>query len=766
MRVRIGVCLLALLTLAGCNSETRKRRFLETGNKYFKNGRYDKASLVYRRAIQLDARYGEAHYRLGLTELKLGQAAAAIRSLRRACELNPGNEEAHVTLGEVHLAFFLANPQTNKQGIVEFGEVADTLLKRNANSYEGLRLKGYHWMSQGKIKEAIESFTAANGVKPDQAGLILMLAQTLTADNRFEEGEKLVLAFQQKDKQFGAAYDFLYRQYLGRNRGAEAEAVLKKKVEANPKTPDYWVQLADHYMRAKQPDQMDSTLARLTGNLKDFPNAHMTVGDYYVRIRDLEKAHLEYARGSEAQPKNKLSFQKKMVEIRFSQGRRDEAIKLAQTLVETHKNDPEVKALRAALRVQSGDRKEIQAAVSELREVVTRIPNNPVIRFRLGEALMSNGDQDQARLQFEESVKLHNAYTPAKLALTHIFTAKGEHAKALQMAGEILAMEPANPAARLLRAGARINLSDRGQGRAELELLLKDNPNLMPAVHMLAMLDLEEKKLAQAESGFRRVLAASPTDQRALQGLVEAQFSQGREREGQQVIEDEIRKAPESLPLRMMLADVARNTKQHDKAIQEYRFVLDKAPNSPQVHSLLGDTYKAVGKLPEALASFQKAIELAPQDAGAHVKLALTFEEMGDPRKARPLYEKVIKLIPDHQIALNNLAYQMAESGENLDLALTYAQRARQKFPQSLDIADTLGWVYIRKNLSDNAITIYRDLVSKNPRHVTWRYHLALALFQKGDKPKARQELETALRNKPTKEEEGKIRDLLLKTGA
>ena len=59
-------------------------------------------------------------------------------------------------------------------------------------------------------------------------------------------------------------------------------------------------------------------------------------------------------------------------------------------------------------------------------------------------------------------------------------------------------------------------------------------------------------------------------------------------------------------------------------------------------------------------------------------------------------------------------------------------------------MADTLGWIYLKKNLSDNAIEIFQDLVAKAPNQSTFHYHLGMALYQKGDKPKAIKEL-----NKP-----------------
>jgi Tfp pilus assembly protein PilF len=63
--------------------------------------------------------------------------------------------------------------------------------------------------------------------------------------------------------------------------------------------------------------------------------------------------------------------------------------------------------------------------------------------------------------------------------------------------------------------------------------------------------------------------------------------------------------------------------------------------------------------------------------------------------------------------------------------------------------------------LPDNALEIFRNNVSKAPKNSTYRYHLGLALFQKGDKVRAKQELQAALTNNPSKEEAANIKELI-----
>jgi predicted Zn-dependent protease len=76
-----------------------------------------------------------------------------------------------------------------------------------------------------------------------------------------------------------------------------------------------------------------------------------------------------------------------------------------------------------------------------------------------------------------------------------------------------------------------------------------------------------------------------------------------------------------------------------------------------------------------------------------------------------------------------------------------------------------MGWIYIKKNLSDNAISILRELTTKYPDRAVYQYHLGMAYFQKGDKPQAKKILQGALTKKPDKSEEAKIKELIAKCG-
>ena len=63
----------ACLLMVACSRDpgAMRDRCVASGNKYFQNGKYKEASILYRRALQFDPRSGEAYYRLGLVDLAL-----------------------------------------------------------------------------------------------------------------------------------------------------------------------------------------------------------------------------------------------------------------------------------------------------------------------------------------------------------------------------------------------------------------------------------------------------------------------------------------------------------------------------------------------------------------------------------------------------------------------------------------------------------------------------------------------------------------------
>jgi tetratricopeptide (TPR) repeat protein len=303
------------------------------------------------------------------------------------------------------------------------------------------------------------------------------------------------------------------------------------------------------------------------------------------------------------------------------------------------------------------------------------------------------------------------------------------------------------------------------EARGRLQTVLKMSPDSSEATFRLGMLELAAKNYPTAEQIFRKCLEGPRQGVFCELGLAEVYVAQQQFDKSIQLLTAELQKSPDRRELRLALANTCVLAQKYDLAADTYTKMLAKDPESADLQLRLAETYRRMGNIPAAIEGFRRVKQLQPNSADAAVWLALLLHQTGREADAKVEYEQILRLQPDNAVALNNLAYVIAEQGGDLDVALTYAQRAKQRLPQSLEISDTLGWIYLKKQLTPNALEIYDALVAKEPSRSTFRYHRGMALVQKGDKIQAKKELETALRSNPPKDEEGKIRELLQRIG-
>ena len=315
--LRLFLTLALLFAFVSCSSDpdARKKKHLTNGNKYYDNGKFKEASIMYRRALKEDMRYGEGWYKLGLTELKMGRPGEAAQALRRAVELMPENNDAHSKLADLYLTAYLADTKRFKNLLPELKDIANRLSKRNPKSFDALRLNGYLALSEKDIDGAYAAFKAANEAKPDQPGLVLILAQTLYATGKAQEGENLLTDLLKKNKGYYPAYDYLYATYARAGKIDLAEKILTDKVANNPTDGSLYINLATHYFLSKKEGEMKATLNKVLADPKTFYNNYQLVGDFYYRTRDFDNANKVYEQGAQNDKVNRRSFLKRMVAV-------------------------------------------------------------------------------------------------------------------------------------------------------------------------------------------------------------------------------------------------------------------------------------------------------------------------------------------------------------------------------------------------------------------------------------------------------------------
>ncbi len=756
-----------MILLAGCNTDPKaaSRRYVANGNKYFSRGQFKEASILYRRALAKDLRSPDAWYRLGLVNARLGQLPEARKDFSRAMEIDPANQDAVVQLGNLDLAFYLLDPPGGRVFLADLKEITDRILKRNARSFDGLRFAGNIALALNDTAGAILKFQQANLVRPDQPDLTLTLVQTLFAARRDEEAESLASAQIDRQKTFAPLYAALYAHYMRRGRPELAEQILKRNIANNPRRAAGLIQLAFHYFLLHREADMRAAMKRLTADPKVFPEGRLEAGDFYVRVRDYPAALAQYEEGERRSKKARV-YRKKMAEVLATEGSHDQAEKIVAGLLKDDSKDPEALALHATLLLASGDPRQAKAAVAELQPLIAKMPRNATLHFNLGRAYMGLKSPDKAREQLEAALRLDPHHAPAKLAWAELALERGEPGQAVQATSEVLSEDSTNLAARLIRARAFVDMAEPAKAREELATALQMDPASKDGREQLAELDFRQHRYKEAEEGFRALLQAN--DSRAIEGFLKTEIAQGQFERAIQFASDQVKRSPDSRRARLALAETLFAAGSYNAAAAQLQILIDKdgsGAKSTTLYLQMGEAKLNGGDVSGASAAFQTARQQAPSDARAVLDLALLYDRTGRSEQARKEYEIVIQLQPENATALNNLAYLEAEAGMDLNQALAHAQRAQQQLPGDLDVQDTLALVYVRKNLTNEGIRMLRDLVSRKPDSAPFHLHLALALYQKGDRPWAKRELQTALRHQPSAKEQNQIRELLAKVG-
>jgi tetratricopeptide (TPR) repeat protein len=753
-----------MASLFTSNCSRNSQTYLEDGNRFFDQGKYDAAEIQYRNALQKSPDLGEAHYRLGLTQIKKNRIPEAYQQLRQASQLLPDDGRVLAKLGELAIALYDANPRHPRQLYDQAVEATSKLTEKDPDGFDTTRLRGALALIDKKPRDAVRYLRKAVAAKPDDQRTTLDLARGLVQESQVQAGIDLMRGLIQKDKTFGPAYDSLFEQYHAAHKEQDAEDILKLKVANNPKQGDFLLELARYYAATSKAAEMNATLQRMLDHSPDFPNSRMRVGDFYSSLGRLDEAARLYQEGLAAKPKDPSSYRKRLVRLLAAQRKFPEALQQVDAILKAVPGDQESKLAQAGIWIEEGKPENLDPAIVELGRQLRDKPEDPFAHFELGLGLARKGDQDGARREWLKAASQNPNYPQPRLALLEMDLQQGKLEEALKMSEEILAAAPNNLQARLVHANCLARVGRYGEARTELDHLVSQNPQSIPARFQLGVLAISERRYEDAEGIFRQLANTETGDPRGVVGLAETYQAENQSQLAVKLLQDELKRSPGSTPVRGLLAQVAMATGNRDLAIEQYKQMVAAAPKSMDIQIALAEAYSAKGDFSAAVDVLQKASQAAPKSATVTLLLAQALSHAGQISDAKASYRHVLEMQPDNLPALNNLAFLMAETGENLDEALSLAQRGlgsaiEPKIKTSLQ--DTVGWLYLKKNMYDSALQSFQGLVKRNPDNPTYHYHLGATLFAKGEQRKARAELEAALAAKPMPADEPKIRALL-----
>jgi Tfp pilus assembly protein PilF len=279
---------------------------------------------------------------------------------------------------------------------------------------------------------------------------------------------------------------------------------------------------------------------------------------------------------------------------------------------------------------------------------------------------------------------------------------------------------------------------DRGlsQERSE-ELLIQDG-----------LWKLRSGQAASARVSLEGALELNPADVRGLSALRQSYIVQKDTSTALQKVKEYAARQPKSAPVQDFLGTLL--LVQGDRTGARKAFEAAKAadPRSLEPNLALVQVDVVEGKLDEGRKRLYTLVASGNKSPNVLLWLGNLELAKGNHPGAIELFRKVIEAEPDNAQALNNLAYLLAEHGEQREQALKYAQRAVELAPSHLEYTDTLGWILYHKGLYSAAIP-YLERAGAAKGSVVWKYHLAMAYAKAGKPIQGRAALEEALRIDP-----------------
>lgn len=725
------VLCVALAGAACTNPETAKLEYLESGNRFVADGRFDEAIVQYRNALRHDERFGEARWRLAQAFEHTGNAPAALREYVRAADLLPDDVEVQIKAATFLLRF---------QQFEDAQSRADQALGHDPGNVEALIVRANAMAGQRDVGGAIHEIEEALAAQPPDSRMYTTLGTLRSVGGEVAGAEEAFLKAVETDPSSVEARLALANFYWLGGRSDDVEKVLDDARALDPSHEIVNRMLAAFYLVTDRAPEAEAPLKVVVARV-DSVETKLLLADYYLQTRRYSEATaiLEpLAQGSNPSGAAML----RLAGIEYNAGRRDAALRMVDELIA---REPQNAAALTTLSAWQLEARNVADAVQAARAATEADPSSAAAQLALGRALAANREPEAAITALNEVLRLNPRVTDAQVLLSRLQLASGNPDAAVQYATDASRTVPDDPAVRMALARSLIAQGNLPRAEPEVRALLTEYPQAAATHAVSGALLAARGDAAGARAAFGRALDRDPNSLEALQGLLRLDFAAGRMPAAIARIEERVAKHPDSAALVFLAARTYGAAGQEDKVEKFLRAGLELDPDNLQAYALLGRIYTSQGRLSEALGEFEVAAARQSNAVGAATMAATLLGMLGREDEARKRYEAIVEANPRAAVAANNLAWMYAESGGNLDVALQLAQSAKSQMPDSPEVNDTLGWIYYKQNLPRMAIPPLEQSVAADPTNGGYQFRLGLACAKADQPEKAVAALERAL---------------------
>lgn len=378
---------------------------------------------------------------------------------------------------------------------------------------------------------------------------------------------------------------------------------------------------------------------------------------------------------------------------------------------------------------------------------------------------------DALRQQFPGNVS-------AQLAYANLAFRKNKNTEALGAIKQVEALDRGNREARLLKNQIRLASGEADEAIADMRELVSSAGNDDKLQRIYARMLVQAKQYDQALEAYGQVMKNNPDDADVIftTALLEMELKRKAEAEThlKQLLKVQTHADDASYYLGRLNADNPEEALRWFKQVKRGQYFVDAQISVAEMLAEQGDTdgarkhlemlrkqqahagmkirlYLAEGQLLRNQQKYLKAIKLydeALEENAGNIDLlyarGMSAEQAGNLDIFERDMQEIIRKEPDNAMALNAFGYTLAEQTDRLDEAQDLIEKALALEPDDPAIIDSMGWVLYRKGDLEGALVYLKKAWSilNDPEVAS---HLAIVLWELGKQNQARETVEKAL---------------------
>jgi tetratricopeptide (TPR) repeat protein len=734
LKRRTLVAAVALLVLSGCSPQAREARYLEKGKREFQKKNYAVAVIHFKNAMQAQPKDAEPYYQLGLAYLASGDINTAASYFRKATELNPKHTGAQLKLAE------LMSTGRSKEMLEEAQKRTQDVLTLMPENTDALNVLASTELRLGNPASAEAHLEQALRSSPTSLKSSVALAQTRLARKDVAGAEEALKQAATQAPKSPEPRDYLGGFYLALGRTAEAEQEFRRALQIDPKHGPALIALGAMQVRAGQQQQAEQTYRQISSlPEKQYKPIHAL---YLLQSGKGDQAIAEFEKLAKTDPEDR-DFRTDLVRAYLSRNRVGDAERVLTSALKKNGRDADAMMQRSRIYLASEKYTEAQA---DLVNVLHFRNNSAEAHYLLSKVYQGKGQAALRQQELGEALRLDPSLLAVRIEMAQTLIVGGGAQSALTLLDQAPQEQKGSGSVAVWRIWALIALGQKAEARQRIDQVL--SAGKVPEVLLQdAVLKMGQKDYAGARASAEGALSQNPEDVRALNVLMQSYSAQNQMQTGLQKVREHALREPASAAVQQYLGQLLAGSGDRAGARKAFEAAKAAKPGLVTADLALAEMDTIEGKRDDARKRLSAVVAAHPNNIPGRLLFAQL--EMAEGKSAAALedYRKVVVLDENNALALNGVAYLLAESKQP-DEALKFAQKAKELAPDNPSIADTLGWTYFQKGLYTLAVPNLEAATAKDGTALR-RYHLAMAYLKAGDPKRGRQTLDVALKMNP-----------------